>query len=336
METITRLFVHSVDLEGEKGITSRVEGLFNDGTLVNSICSNTFASLHDKLGPLVPSSKILKMVDGTHVFSDGHWCGNVSLGEHIVKACFEVFGSRGGQSLLFGKPLLKQFKAVHDYGNDTLMIPLNGSWTMLLNECEGIPVRGVSQSNNDDVLRGDAEPPSRQVSLSYPVNLEQVDKQNSVGTPTKIADDMIAALKTKGKHGRGRRNRRNRQKLRENEASPSWVQQCWNAIWTISDGDSEPIEPLGDLQPELEIGNDHSLFIRASDPHNPQRIEEILKQVAIGPNLSDEERSKVHNLISEFADCFALSVREVLPVPGAEHRIHIPPDVIFPKKIPYQ
>lgn len=168
------------------------------------------------------------------------------------------------------------------------------------------------------------------------MNLEQVDKQNLVGTPTKIADDMISALKTKGKHGCGHRNQRNRQKLRENEASPSWVQQCWDAIWTISDGDSEPIEPLGDLQPELEIGNDHSLFTRASDTINPRRIEEILKQVAIGPNLSDEAQSKVHNLISEFVDCLALSVREVLPVPGTEHRIHIPPDVVFLKKITYQ
>jgi len=35
-------------------------------------------------------------------------------------------------------------------------------------------------------------------------------------------------------------------------------------------------------------------------------------------------------------DCFALSVREVLPIPGAEHRMHIPPDIIFPKKIPHQ
>lgn len=159
MKTITRPFMHSVDLEGEKGITLHVEGLFDDSALVNSICSNMFTSLHDKLGPLVPSSKILKMADGTHVFLDGRWCGNVSLGEHTVKARFEVFRSRGGWSLLFGKPLLKQFKAVHDYGNDTLMIPSNGSWTTLLNECEGIPVRGVSQSNNDDVLRGDAEPP---------------------------------------------------------------------------------------------------------------------------------------------------------------------------------
>jgi hypothetical protein len=27
---------------------------------------------------------------------------------------------------------------------------------------------------------------------------------------------------------------------------------------------------------------------------------------------------------------------EVLPIPGAEHQMHIPPDVTFPKEIPHQ
>ena len=31
-----------------------------------------------------------------------------------------------------------------------------------------------------------------------------------------------------------------------------------------------------------------------------------------------------------------LSIREVIPIPGAEHRIHIPPDTVFPKRIPHQ
>ncbi|KIM78381.1 hypothetical protein PILCRDRAFT_35404, partial [Piloderma croceum F 1598] len=79
-----------------------------------------------------------------------------------------------------------------------------------------------------------------------------------------------------------------------------------------------------------------SLFTRTTYPHNPRRVAEILKNVSIGADLSDEQRGRVRELISEFADCFALSVREVLPIPGAEHRMHIPLDVVFPKKIPHQ
>jgi len=83
-----------------------------------------------------------------------------------------------------------------------------------------------------------------------------------------------------------------------------------------------------------KVGSNTSLFTRATDPHNPRRVSEILKQVAIGPDLSEEQRSRACSLITEFADCFALSVRKVLPIPGAKHHIHIPAGVTFPKKIP--
>ncbi|KIM79208.1 hypothetical protein PILCRDRAFT_35472, partial [Piloderma croceum F 1598] len=81
---------------------------------------------------------------------------------------------------------------------------------------------------------------------------------------------------------------------------------------------------------------DTSLFTRTTKLHNPRRVAEILKQVSIGPDLSDEQRDRARNLIAEFADCFALSVREVLPIPGAEHHIHIPAGATFPKKVPHQ
>ncbi|KIM71879.1 hypothetical protein PILCRDRAFT_42565, partial [Piloderma croceum F 1598] len=81
---------------------------------------------------------------------------------------------------------------------------------------------------------------------------------------------------------------------------------------------------------------DTSFFTRATNPHNPRRVAEILKNISVGTDLSNEQRGRVYDLLSKFADCFALSVREVLPIPGAEHRMHIPPDVVFPKKIPHQ
>jgi hypothetical protein len=62
----------------------------------------------------------------------------------------------------------------------------------------------------------------------------------------------------------------------------------------------------------------------------------VLKHVSIGSDLSEEQRHRVRSLISELADCFALWVREVLPIPGTVHNIHIPPNVTFPKNIPHQ
>jgi hypothetical protein len=58
--------------------------------------------------------------------------------------------------------------------------------------------------------------------------------------------------------------------------------------------------------------------------------------VSIGSNLSTEQCEQVSSLLTKFADCFALSVGEVIQIPGAEHHIHVPPDATFPKKIPHQ
>jgi len=323
-EAITKPFIHPVELQGKKGITSTIRGLFDEGALVNSICSKRFAPLQHTLGTPTPSSKILRMANGGRVSSDGRWCGDVSLGGKTVRACFEIFPSGGGWSLLFGKPLLRQFGAIHDYGTDTLMIPSNGEWTTLVNKCDDNLTATVTCGEDNNIMKGDVESPSRQVLPPIPAETEHVDKQCSNEPLVNTIADVIA--NSKGKSGRGRRNRRNRQSLR----------QWWNSIWTVSDTDNNPVEPQGDLQPEIDIDGDNSLFTRTSDPHNPRRVEEVLRQVSIGTDLSDEQRTKVRDLLAEFADCFALSIREVLLIPGAEHRIHIPPDAVFPKRIPHQ
>jgi hypothetical protein len=54
-------FIHMVELKGRRGITAVVEGLFDDGALVNSICNSTFASLQEQLRNPTPSSKTLLM-----------------------------------------------------------------------------------------------------------------------------------------------------------------------------------------------------------------------------------------------------------------------------------
>ena len=50
-------------------------------------------------------------------------------------------------------------------------------------------------------------------------------------------------------------------------------------------------------------------------------------------DLSGEERAQVRELITEFADVFALSVSEVTQVDGAVHRLNIEPDTKFSTKV---
>ena len=76
-----------------------------------------------------------------------------------------------------------------------------------------------------------------------------------------------------------------------------------------------------------------NLFTRKTNPHNPERVAEILRLVTIGNDLTEDERLEVRNLISSFADTFALSVHEVHQVNGAVHRLDIPPDAAFSKKV---
>jgi hypothetical protein len=152
--------------------------------MVNSICNLAFASLRGRLGDLTLSENTLLMADGACVSSHGRWFGDVSLDGRTVRAGFEIFPSGGGWSLLFGKPLLQQFRAVHDYSNDTLMIPLNGSWSTLVNEANKPPGRKLNISiESENILRGDDKPPLRQVLHPDMTTSESVDKQELLDIP---------------------------------------------------------------------------------------------------------------------------------------------------------
>ncbi|OBZ66953.1 hypothetical protein A0H81_13345 [Grifola frondosa] len=106
-------------------------------------------------------------------------------------------------------------------------------------------------------------------------------------------------------------------------------------LWYIG-----PDAPLPDPTEDAEFSINHissqapSLpFTRLTDPFNPQRISAILDAVTIGADLTNTQLSEVNNLLTEFADCFALSVSEVTPVEGAIHRLNIPDDATFSRRI---
>ena len=77
-----------------------------------------------------------------------------------------------------------------------------------------------------------------------------------------------------------------------------------------------------------------SILTRGTDPWKPERVARILKEVAIGWDINDAEQSTVQDTITEFADCFALSMKEVNVIPGAVHKLNIPEGVTFRTKIP--
>ena len=64
------------------------------------------------------------------------WKGTVTVKGINREGSFEIFNSNGAWGMLFGKPLLKSFNAVHDYSEDTIRIPQKDGtgWEVLKNQ----------------------------------------------------------------------------------------------------------------------------------------------------------------------------------------------------------
>jgi transposase InsO family protein len=99
---------------------------------------------------------------------------------------------------------------------------------------------------------------------------------------------------------------------------------------------TESTQPEEDTASEIQIEpppKDSSLFTRMTKPHKPERVQELLRLVTIGDDLSPKERQEVRDLISAFADIFALSVSEVKVVDNAVHHLDIPAETNFNMKV---
>ena len=77
----------------------------------------------------------------------------------------------------------------------------------------------------------------------------------------------------------------------------------------------------------------NSRSARTRDPAGPERMQAILDKIDIGPDLSDEERVAVTNLIKEYPDVFALNLSEVFPIDFMKHKLKIDPSTVLPKKV---
>ena len=98
------------------------------------------------------------------------------------------------------------------------------------------------------------------------------------------------------------------------------------------DEQPEGDEELSEVNTEA-LKNDSNIYTRMTEPHKTERVQEVLRLVTIGDDLTSEERQKVHELISSFTDIFALSVSEVKTVEDAVHRLDIPADAKFSMKV---
>src|SRR6266481_1735279 len=91
------------------------------------------------------------------------------------------------------------------------------------------------------------------------------------------------------------------------------------------------------MEPITHMDRAQSLTNRASqrtrDPADPARVQEILDKIQIGPDLTEDQKRRITNLIREYPDIFALSLSEVFLVDFASHKQKIHADVVLPKKL---
>lgn len=87
-------------------------------------------------------------------------------------------------------------------------------------------------------------------------------------------------------------------------------------------------------QPVDCAGKEDTILTRAMDPFKPERVARVVMEVTIGEDLTEEQRALVETIIREFADCFALSMKEVNAIPGAVHKLNIPEGMKLKIKVP--
>jgi hypothetical protein len=126
-------FVQHMQLGGPQGEVVRTPGVVDDGALVAALDSKFYETVKHRLAGLGRSARILRMADTRLTPSTGTWTGDVTLGGKTYRGCFEVFDSRCTWTLLFGKPLLEKFDAVHEYCADILHLRDSNGWISLQN-----------------------------------------------------------------------------------------------------------------------------------------------------------------------------------------------------------
>ena len=118
------LFQTVACLHGPKGECIRFLAMVDNGAMINAIDSEAHSRIVKRLLPLQLSNQMLHMVDRLLVPSSGLWAGIFEWGPVRVETNFKVFLSGGSWQMLVGKPLLKQTRAVQEYGSDTILLPV--------------------------------------------------------------------------------------------------------------------------------------------------------------------------------------------------------------------
>ena len=120
-------FEKEISLIGVNGELVALKATFDDCAMVNVIDKVAFEEVKNQLSEPQPSRKVMRMANGALIPSNGSWSGVVVVDSVRTNGTFEIFASGGAWNVLFGKPLLQAFGAIHEYTTDTITLHSNDS-----------------------------------------------------------------------------------------------------------------------------------------------------------------------------------------------------------------
>lgn len=162
-------FVNNVTIKNDNGELVRIRALFNDGAMVNAMCTTVFETVKHRLRGWTHSSQTLRMANGSVIPATAQWTGTVRIGTVEVQTTFIVFNSGGGWAFLVGKPMLQMLRAVHDYSKDQLTITDGNNATTLTNRYYDMVHEQVMGSKNRTLDIKQRPQEQRQTTETYTV-----------------------------------------------------------------------------------------------------------------------------------------------------------------------
>jgi hypothetical protein len=310
------------------------------------------------LGNSAPSKRLLRMANGAIESSKRRWEGPIKLGNVTANGQFKVFDSRGGWGFLFGKPLLRLFKATHDYKADTVTIRdlITKATTVLYNQlhlpiAEAADKQGISLMLDvkqwENIVGGSSamKPPLRQVPISIHNTPKPGDDETEADEHTDLDPESNKMANTPSTVT-----------IDPTQSNPQVDEEEQTELSVVQGGEEEP--PMREVTINLETDYqslsanetpivppdksasihgvttvDDNVYTRHTEPFKAEHVKRIISEITVGPDITLEQHSQVEALISEFADCFALTMTKVNTVPGAIHKLNIPSDAKFRTKL---
>ena len=176
-------FTHPVKLKNPDGTMVQVTTLFDDGAMAGAMCTSVFNRIKPSLHGWQPSSQVLRMANGAIVPSEATWSGTIHVEGVETTRTFEVFDSGGGWSFLFGKPLLRAFKAKHDYETDEVTITNSNTMAILCNY-----IVGADRAPTTNTMHHTTTPSGpADTSMVVPPLVQETNTQDAPQTKTSTA-----------------------------------------------------------------------------------------------------------------------------------------------------